>query len=299
MWIILGVVSALFLGLYDVAKKWSLNDNAVIPVLLFGTLSGALLFLPLMLASNIFPTYAIHQAWYVAPQPLYVHGLFFIKSLIVGSSWMLAYFSMKHLPITITTTIRASSPVWTIILALFILGERFNPWQWVGIIVTIISYYAFMLAGKKEGIVFRNNKWVWLMFAAAVIGAISSIYDKYLVQNFDRIAMQAWFSWYLVLIYFLIFWLLWWPRKSKNTQFQWRHSIAFIGVLLVMADFVYFQALSYPDALIGLLSPIRRSSVAISFLLGGFIFKDKNIGHKGLVLIGILVGVVLIYLSSK
>ncbi len=299
MWIILGVVSALFLGLYDVAKKWSLNGNAVIPVLLFGTLSGAIVFLPLMTLSYLLPNYALHQTWYIAPQPLQVHGMFFIKSLIVGSSWMLAYFSMKHLPITITSTIRASSPVWTIILAIIILGERFNPWQWIGIAVTIISYYAFMLAGKKEGIVFRNNKWVWLMFAAAVIGAVSSIYDKYLVQNYDRLAMQAWFSWYLVLIYLVVYWVLWWPRKGSNTPFQWRSSIVFIGLLLVVADFVYFYALSYPDALIGILSPIRRSSVAISFLLGGYIFKDKNIGQKGLILIGILVGVALIYLSSQ
>ncbi|MCC5932565.1 MAG: DMT family transporter [Cyclobacteriaceae bacterium] len=299
MWILLGIVSAVLLGLYDVAKKWSLNGNAVIPVLLLATLSGFLVFAPLMLLSSFFPDWSVGKIWYIAPQTPYVHFLFFVKSLIVGSSWMLAYFAMKHLPITITTPIRASSPVFTVFGALLILGERFSVWQWIGVATIVISYYLFMLTGKKEGIYFRNNKWIWMMFAAALIGAGSSIYDKFLVQRFDRLAMQAWFSCYLVLIYLVIFLTIWWPGRRKYTIFQWRPSIIMIGLLLVAADFVYFYALTYPEALIGLLSPIRRSSVAVSFLFGGLLFKDKNLGNKGFILLGILAGILLIYLVSE
>lgn len=298
MWILLGIASAFLLGFYDVAKKWSLNGNAVIPVLLLATLSGALVFAPFIFLSSIFPGFSADSPWYIAPQTPYVHFLFFIKSLIVGSSWMLAYFAMKHLPITITTPIRASSPVFTVFGALLILGEQFTPWQWIGVFTIVISYYLFMLTGKKEGIYFRNNKWIWMMFAAALIGAGSSLYDKFLVQRYDRIAMQAWFSWYLVLIYLVIFFSIWWPGRRKYTPFQWRPSIFMIGLLLVAADFVYFYALTFPEALIGLLSPIRRSSVAVSFLAGGLLFRDKNLEKKGFILLGILAGILLIYLVS-
>jgi bacterial/archaeal transporter family protein len=299
MWILLGIASAVLLGFYDVAKKWSLNGNAVIPVLLLATLTGASIFFPFILLSWFFPEWSADEVWYIAPQKPYVHFLFFIKSLIVGSSWMLAYFAMKHLPITITTPIRASSPVFTVFGALIILGERFTLWQWIGLGTIVISYYLFMLAGKKEGIYFKNNKWIWMMFAAALIGAGSSLYDKFLIQRFDRLAMQAWFSWYLVLIYLVIFFSIWWPGRRKFTPFQWRPSIIMIGVLLVAADFVYFYALTWPEALIGLLSPIRRSSVAVSFIFGGLLFKDKNLGSKGFILLGILAGILLIYLVSE
>ena len=37
MWILLAFLSAMLLGVYDVFKKVSLKDNAVIPVLLLNT----------------------------------------------------------------------------------------------------------------------------------------------------------------------------------------------------------------------------------------------------------------------
>ena len=51
MWLAFALVSALFLGLYDVAKKQSLKENAVIPVLWFNTLFCSLLMLPFTLLS--------------------------------------------------------------------------------------------------------------------------------------------------------------------------------------------------------------------------------------------------------
>ena len=51
MWILLAMMSALLLGIYDVFKKKSLSDNAVIPVLSISIFFSFLLFLPLLIAS--------------------------------------------------------------------------------------------------------------------------------------------------------------------------------------------------------------------------------------------------------
>ena len=51
MWLLLAFTSALLLGLYDVAKKQALRDNAVLPVLLLNTLFSSLLFLPTILST--------------------------------------------------------------------------------------------------------------------------------------------------------------------------------------------------------------------------------------------------------
>ena len=298
MWVLLGLISAFFLGIYDIAKKWSLNDNAVIPVLFFATLTSALIFIPLLATSYISPDFSQHQNWYIPIQDQTAHLHFMLKAVIVGTSWILAYFALKNLPITIVTPIRASSPMWTLLGALLIFNEQFTILQWAGIVVTILFYYVFALAGKKEGIHFANNKWIYMIILATMIGAGSSLYDKFLLARYDRLAVQAWFSVYMVLYYLPILFLFWYPRRKKSTPFQWRHSIVLIGILLVLADFAYFYSLSFEDSLIGVLTPLRRSSVVVSFLIGARIFKDTNLKAKWYALLGILLGIFLIYLGS-
>ena len=213
MWILLGLVSSFFLGIYDVSKKWSLNDNAVIPVLFFATLSGSMIFLPSFVASHIAPDDSNEHFWFIPLQSHTAHVHFMLKAIIVGTSWILAYFSLKNLPITIVTPVRASSPIWTLIGAVLIFNEQFSILQWAGIIVTISFYFVFALAGKKEGIHFSRNKWIYMIFLATLIGAGSSLYDKYLLERYDRLAVQAWFSVYLVLFYLPIILLIWYPRR--------------------------------------------------------------------------------------
>ena len=55
MWVFLAFVSAFFLGFYDIAKKKSLNGNAVLSVLFFNTIFGALIFLPFAIVSAVYP----------------------------------------------------------------------------------------------------------------------------------------------------------------------------------------------------------------------------------------------------
>lgn len=297
VWVLLGVVSAMLLGVYDIFKKLSLRDNAVLPVLFFSTLTSSLIFLPLLLTSHFHPEFAGHF-WYIKPQSAIAHLHFFIKSIIVGSSWVLAYFAVKNLPITIASPIRSSGPLWTLMGAILLFGERMNAWQWTGVLVTMFFYYLFSLSGKREGISFRNNKWVLFMTLATIIGSISSLYDKYLVAHYDRMAMQCWFCIYMVPIMAALLLVVWVPNRKKYVPFQWRYTIILIGATLTIADFAYFWALSYSGSLIAIISTVRRSSVIVSFTLGAIVLQEKNIKYKALALIGILMGIGLIILGG-
>ncbi len=297
MWIILGLVSCFLLGIYDISKKLSLNNNAVIPVLFYASLTGALLFVPLIIASYL--NYLSPESlFYVAPIALKTHFLLFIKSFIVGVSWVFAFFALKHLPITIITPIRATGPVWTLIGALVIYHETYTIWQWIGIVVVILFFYYFSLAGNKEGINLKRNRWVLFIMLATFFGSFSTLYDKYLIANFDRMAIQAWFSIYMIPVFLPFLFFLWYPNRKKGEAFQWRWSIPVIGIILSIADFSYFYALTYPGSLITILSVLRRTSVIISFSLGALIFKETNLKRKAIALIGIMIGVLIIVLGS-
>ncbi len=297
MWIFLGLISCLFLGFYDVAKKLSLKDNAVIPVLFFASATGAVLFMPIIALSNL-GLITESSLFFVPTVSMTVHGLIFLKSILVGSSWIFAYYALHHLPLTIVTPIRATGPVWTLLGALIIYHEVYNGWQWAGITVVFISFYLFSVAGNSEGIVFRNNRWILFMVIATLLGSASTLYDKYLISNYPRMAVQAWFSVYMIPVFLPFLLFLWYPKRKTSTLFTWRWTIPVIGILLTIADFAYFYALFNPDALITILSLLRRTSVIISFAAGAILFKETNLKRKGLALLGILAGVLLIVFGS-
>ncbi len=296
MWLGLGLISALFLGLYDVCKKASLRDNAVLPVLFLATVATALPFAGLTLLSQWLGPAVLGRA-YVASVPWAVHGLLMLKSLIVAASWVCAYFAYKHLPITLGAPIRAAQPVLTLVGAMLIFSERFSLLSWCGMLMALGSYFALSIAGQKEGIRFARNGWVGLLLLGTGLGAVSSLYDKYLLCRYDPMVVQAYFSLYLVVILGGVFALGWWPRRHQHTPFQWRWTIPAIGLLLAAADYCYFNALALPGSLIALLSVVRRGNVLVSFALGALIFKEKNIRHKALALTGVVVGIILIGLG--
>lgn len=297
MWVALAFLSAALLGCYDFFKKVSLKENAVIPVLFLNTLFSALIFVPFILLSRTGQISS--EALFVPVADLHTHMLLAIKAVIVLSSWMCGYFAMKHLPITIVSPIQATRPVMVLLGALLIFGEQLNVCQWIGVSVAILSFFLLSKSGKKEGIDFKHNRWVALVVAAAMLGAISALYDKYLMRSLAPMLVQSWFNLYQCLMMAAIMLFLWWPTRSKSTPFKWRWSIPLISVFLGIADFCYFSALAQEDALIAVVSMIRRGSVIVSFAFGAMILREKNLKSKALDLILILIGLFFLYLGSK
>ena len=201
---------------------------------------------------------------------------------------------------SIAAPIRASSPLWTILIATLAMHERPSPIQWLGVAIILISFWAFSLVGRREGIHFHRDRWVGFMLLATLLGSISALYDKFLLQNEDMrpSTVQAWFSIYLVVFMtpLMIHWLL---RRRKLEAFQWRWAIPMIAILLLVSDFLYFSAIADKQAMISLISPLRRTSVIIAFVAGVLIYKEKNWRAKGVCIATLLIGVYVLSLSRS
>ena len=299
MWILLGLASALLLGVYDVCKKISLQGNAVIPVLFASVTVSSIILLPFLLVSTFSPQLLQGSIFFVPQVDLRTHLFIVLKAFIVLTSWLFAYFAVKHLPISLASPIKATQPMWTVVGAFLIFGEQLNGYQAAGVGITLFSFFMFSVVGKKEGISFKTNKWFWFIVLATLTGAVSGLYDKYLLKQFNPMAVQSYYTFYQAIIMALITWFLWVPTKGDTTPFMFRWSIIFISVFLVSADFLYFYALTLPDSLISVLSTIRRAGVIVPFLYGAMVMHDKNVKLKIIDLIGVLIGMFLLYLGSK
>ena len=168
MWLAFAFLSALLLGFYDVFKKQSLNGNAVIPVLFLNTLFCSLIFLPFIVLSACGSTFMENSMFYVPIVGWEAQKYIILKSCIVLSSWILGYFAIKHLPITFVGPINATRPVMVLLGALLVFGERLNLYQWIGVSLAILSFFLLSRSGKKEGINFSHNKWIYAFVGAAV-----------------------------------------------------------------------------------------------------------------------------------
>ena len=305
MWLALAFLSAALLGFYDVFKKQSLKNNAVIPVLFLNTLFCSLIFLPFIVLSACGSPMMEGSMFHVPVVGWESHKHIVLKSCIVLSSWLLGYFGIKHLPITLVGPINATRPVMVLIGAMLVFGERLNLYQWIGVLLAIFSFFLLSRSGKKEGIDFKHNRWVFAIVGAAVLGAVSGLYDKFLMAStadgglgLDRMVVQSWYNIYQCFMMGAMLLLLWYPKRHHTTPFHWHWAIIFISLFLSAADFAYFYALSLDDAMISIVSMVRRGSVIVSFLFGAMVFKEKNLKSKALDLLLILIGMVFLYLGS-
>ena len=305
MWVLLAFTSAFFLGFYDIAKKKSLNGNAVLSVLFCNTLFCAIIFLPFILISAVSPQ-SVEGSIFNASlpalsgnrvliSPLKAHLFIILKSSIVLSSWIMGYYALKHLPITIAGPVNATRPVLVLVGAVFLFGEKLNLLQWCGVAVSLFSLFLLSLSGRKEGIDFTKNKWVYVLFGAVVMGAVSGFYDKYIMKQLPPLFVQSWFNVYQVGIMGTVLLIM---KRYTNTRLQWRWWIPMISIFISIADFAYFYSLSYPDSLIAVISMIRRGSVIVSFTAGALLFREKNLKSKAIDLVLILIGLALLCWGS-
>ena len=314
MWVLLAILSALCLGFYDVSKKRALQQGDVLTVLAGSVcISALVLCLPLLL-SRLSPEMVEGSMFFVPKIGARGHLLIFLKSCIVLSSWVFAYISVKYLPLSVVSPMQATRPMWTLIGAMLIFGERLNSWQWAGVVCALGSIFLFSLTAKAHPTTSDktptkgNNttrKYYLCLLLAILIGAGSGLYDKYMMRHYDHNAVQVYYTIYQALM-MLVIWLgnQW---KSYHASEGKPHTmlnkrlllpVACISLFLVLSDYVYMLALSDPSSMIAVVSTIRRGGTIIPFLYGILILREPQAGKKIACLIGIFIGLLCLALGS-
>ena len=303
MWLILAFTSAFLLGFYEVFIKQSLKINDIIPVLFLNTLISSLIFTPFIILSQT-GIITENSIVYIPSTNLYEQGAILIKSALVLSSWFFGYMGVKHLPLTLVGPINATRPVMALIGAVLIFGEHLNILQWCGVLTAIMAFYLLSRSGKKEGIDFKHNRWIFSLILGCILGACCGLYDKYLVASpeagglgLNRMVVQTYYNYYQCLMMGLMMVLLWLPHR-KEKPLKWSWAIAAISVSLSAADFAYLYALSLDGAMIAIVSMIRRASVIVSFGFAALVLHEKNLRGKAIDLGLVVVSMILLCLGT-
>ncbi len=316
MWIVLAFISAICLGFYDVSKKIALRDNKVVDVLMLSTcISSLILAIPLVL-SRIHPEWMLGTPFYVPRLDLTAHLYTLLKSVIVLSSWVFAYISLKHLPISVVSPVQATRPMWTLVGAMLIFGERLNTWQWIGVVMAIGTIFVFSFGATKKvrhTTLFHEHKYYYICLALAIlIGAASGLYDKYLMRRYDHNAVQVYYTLYQAVMMIAVWIIDRYAQRQKSKDknastdsipslFLTPYSllpILLISIFLIISDNVYMLALQDPDSMIAVVSTIRRGGTVIGFAYGLLYLKEHDPWRKIICMIGILAGLICLAFGS-
>ena len=297
MWVILSLISAVLLGFYDIFKKQTVVNNAIIPVLFYSTMISGVLFLPFVLLSVFNPELfsgSFMSKLFIEPITARQHLLVLGKTAIILCSWMFSYSAMKHLPITVVGPVNQLRPAISVVLLFLVFQEKLTVLQWVGLILALVSFYLMNRSGKLEGIHFKSNKWVYMLLGSAVLVALSGVYDKFLLskESISPSTIQAWYTLYDFLMMAVLFFLIWFPKR-KGQPFEWRWGIVAMAVFVTVADVIYLTGLKQEAAVVVLIPLILYGvRLIVSFVYGIFGFKEKNIRSKIIPLLMVLAALV-------
>ena len=298
MWLTLAICSAVLLGVYDVAKKQASRNNGVLDILLFATGITTLFFIPFILSSIFGWHLAEGTRFEIEQGTTKDHLLLAGKAVIVTVSWITGLLGLKHLPITTASTMKATRPVFILLVSLLVFGERLNLLQWTGITVSIAALYMLSISSRKEGIAFAHNKWIVCMFVAILSGVASAMLDKYIMTWMSPMFAQSWTNLYITIILALTI-LVSDILNGRKEKFHWDWNILLIAVFITVSDYLYFFALSCEGSMLSVVSMLRRSSVVVTFVIGAWLFKENRLKEKALALTLLLAGIAILFAGSN
>ena len=281
MWLWLSVGSALLLGIYDVAKKQALKRNGVYWILLSATALTTLFLSPFLSAG-----------------PLPDHLRLMVKAVLVTVSWVSGLKAMGCLPLTTVSTIKASRPMFVVIFSIILFGERLNLLQWLGVAVVMTALFLSSRSKRHETDRKTSAKGITLMIISVLSGAASALWDKHIMQHMEPLFVQSWTNLYVTILLGILLLVQYLTDKEHFQPFAWDWRILLISVFITVADAMYFFAVKQPDALLSIISMIRRCSVLITFLGGVLILKEGHVRDKALDMVLMMAGVALLLWGS-
>ena len=282
MWLWLSVCSALLLGSYDVVKKQALKRNGVYWILVGSTALTSLFLCPFLSAGT-----------------LQAHLNLILKAVLVSTSWVSGLIAMQVLPLTTVSTIKASRPMFVVIFSIILFGERLNLLQWLGVAVVMAALFLSSRSKRHETDKANSAKGMICMAISVISGAASALYDKHILKQLEPLFVQSWTNVYITLLLAAILLVRYLTDREHFEPFVWDWKILLIAVLITAADMIYFFAMKDPDALLSVVSILRRCSVLITFVGGVLIFKEGHIRDKVTDMLLMAAGVALLLIGSQ
>lgn len=282
-WLYLTLISGVLLGFYDISKKKAVQYTSVFKVLAAYTL-----------VSFILVSYNFKISINVEKSILL---LIILKSFAVYLSWICNFIAIKRLPISVVTPFNTLMPIFTMLFGVILLGERFPVIKILGIAIMLVSYYIIGKSGKEEIKSHFQKKYVFLILGNSLFSSLSAILDRIISKSTSATVLQFWFCFFMALFFSITLAFLYFRKSTRDkTTGKLSVYIVLMSLLLVISDKIYFTATGIEEAQISIIIPVRNISILVSSIIGGMVFREKNLKVKLVCTVFILAGICILFM---
>lgn len=232
--------------------------------------------------------FAMPVALFIVPWPEPHMWLIFAGTILIHTGYKLAQASAYTYGAytVVYPVVRGTGPLFAVIGAGIVFGERFTALQWVGMATLVTGIFGLAVYNLVKIRIDRDRLWIALGLALLTGGFVAAYttYDAYGIRaTADPFTFLAWFF-MLDGIAFPVAWLLW---KRRMPRLYW--PAVRLGVTGALVAYFSFGGIMLATRLdnVGEAAVIRETSVVFAALIGWFILKEP-VGPRRLTLIGLI-----------
>jgi len=210
-----------------------------------------------------------------------------IRGFFGASALLMFFYTLKNLPIAVATTVQYLSPIFTVILAIFINHQKVKPIQWLFFLIAFsgVIYIGF---GKSNDVRVVIEPF-WL-----ILGVISAMLSG--VAYNAIIKCKATDEPITIVMYFplvatpIMFFIMLYNGYVFPKGFEWG-LLLLIGVFTQIAQIFMTKSFHFADA--SKVTPIKYFGAIYAVLIGYFIFDETLSLYVSIGITLILTGVLL------
>lgn len=202
--------------------------------------------------------------------------------------------AIKISPLSLTIPFLAFTPIFLVVVAFLVLGERPGPRQLSGILCIVAGGYLLNANATKEGVLgpvraVMREKGSLLMLLVALLFSVTSTLGKLAVSHSGPVFFAAvYFS--LVTVAFTPFVL----AGKDRPRPRWRWGLLGVGLSYGMMALFHYLALSMTQ--VAYMISVKRTSIIFSVMYGWLMFRDKGVRERLLGSAVMLLGVIMVSL---
>jgi uncharacterized membrane protein len=268
-WYYFALMSSLLLGMFTILEKFSLKQEHATAFTSAFSFIAAILSVPLLLFAQTFAFSGMQLA------------LIFADGILIALTYLLAARVYKHGSVSVASAAFSSLPsVFVVLLALPLLGETLNYYQYVSIAVITVIIYT-LLFDRRKGRPFESNKYMTMILVRSFLVAAQAIVTKYILSTGVDVFTFFVLSEIFVAFDFAVFISFKYGgmREIGATVRRYSLPIVLMAILTLGYGLTYYLSLTGAD--VSIVTPVRNTVyVVMTVLAGGLFFKEDEIERK-------------------
>lgn len=226
--------------------------------------------------------------------------IIYFKAILGALAFLCVMLAIKNMEISGALPLMVLTPGFVAFFAFMLLGESLSGGEISGMVLLLVGTY-ILESGKSKNIlypfkVFIESKFHNYIIYALLLFTVTSLLDKYLLRDhaMHPFAFMGFQQLFLAVNFFIIMFL---RKKSFSKMFFIPDKNVFlliISIAILTIGYRYTQIEALTLAPVALVLSVKRLSVFFVTLVGGKIFKEKNLTKKLIATAILIVGALLI-----